>query len=84
MKKMRFDYSKLKGKIKEIYDTQERFARDIKLSTTSTGYKLNNQTQFKQEEIYTIKNKLGIEDSELSVYFFTPLVEKTQQRKKVL
>lgn len=77
--KMKWEYSKLKGKIKEIYDTQEAFSKEIGLSATSLNYKLNNQIQFRQEEIYAMINALSLEDSEIRVYFFTPFVEKTQQ-----
>lgn len=77
--KMKWEYSKLKGKIKEIYDTQEAFSKEIGLSATSLNYKLNNQIQFRQEEIYAMINALSLEDSEIRVYFFTSFVEKTQQ-----
>ncbi len=78
---MKWEYSKLKGKIKEVYDTQEAFSRKIGLSTTSLNYKLNNQIQFRQEEIYSMINALSLEEGEIKLYFFTPLVEKTQQNK---
>lgn len=75
---MKWEYNKLKGRIKEIFETQENLAKSIKLSATSLNYKINNQIQFRQEEIYLITEALAIEDKEMKSYFFTPLVEKTQ------
>jgi plasmid maintenance system antidote protein VapI len=66
-----FDYSKLKGKIKEVFDTQENFAKAMELSHTSISYKLNNQREFTQKEINKAASLLGIADNEITAYFFT-------------
>ena len=77
--KREWDYSKLKGRITEKYGNFKNFSSDFKpLSSTSLGYKLNNQIEFKQTEIYTIINLLEIDENEIGLYFFTPKVEKTQ------
>ena len=74
-----WDYSKLKGRIKEKYDTQQKFVEALGiLSDTSITYKLSNQTEFKQSEIYKIMKILEIDDSEIKAYFFIPKVEKSQ------
>jgi len=74
-----WDYSKLKGRIKEKYDTQQKFVEALGiLSDTSITYKLSNQTEFKQSEIYKIMKILEIDDSEIKAYFFIPKVEKNQ------
>lgn len=78
--KMKWEYGKLKGKIKEIYGTQEVFSKKIGISTTSLNYKLNNQIQFRQEEIYIMINALYLKDSEIKIYFFTPSVEFSQPK----
>lgn len=39
-----FDYSKLKGKIKEVFGTQSAFAKAMGLSGVSLSSKLNNIT----------------------------------------
>ena len=70
MKKTNFDYSKLKGKIKEIYGTQSQFSKMIGLSTVSLSAKLNNDTDFRQEEIQKCAQSLGIKNDEIHSYFF--------------
>lgn len=73
-----FDYSKLNGKIKEVFDTQELFAKAINVSTTSVNKKLNNKTLFTQTEIAKAMEVLNIEQENVSDYFFNKKVEKTQ------
>jgi hypothetical protein len=68
---MAFNYSKLKGRIKEVYDTQENFANAIGLSLVSVSNKLNNKTQWTQKEINNACAALKIDDCEVSSYFFT-------------
>lgn len=72
---MAYDYSKLLGKITEVYRTQERFAAAIGMSVRTLSLKLNNKVPFKQPEISLALNLLGISKSEVSSYFFTPKVQ---------
>lgn len=65
-----FDYSKLKGRIKEIYGTQGYFARAMHLSEQSVSDKLNNKAQFTQNEIILACDLLKIPYEEISIYFF--------------
>lgn len=67
---MAFNYSKLKGRIKEVYNTQENFANAIGLSLTSVSNKLNNKIQWTQKEIDNACAALKIDDCEISSYFF--------------
>lgn len=71
---MSFDYSKLKGRIKEVYGTQEAFGRAMGLSHVSISLKLNNKVEWKQKEINRATEILGITDNEIPWYFFTPEV----------
>lgn len=48
---MAWDYSKLKGKIKEVYATQANFAKAIGISRVSLSLRLNNNLEFSQNEI---------------------------------
>ena len=73
---MKYNYNKLKGRIKEYYGTQEAFADSIKLSATSVNNKLNNKVPFTQEEIYKSIIKLKIQPIEIQEIFFTKEVEK--------
>lgn len=71
-----FDYSKLKGKIKEIFDTQAACAKEIPMSTVSLSFKLNNKVRFDQQEINRLMSLLSIDESEISLYFFTEEVKQ--------
>ena len=73
---MSYNYSKLKGKIKEVLDTQEKYAEMLNLSTTSINNKLNNKTPFSQDEIAKSIKLLNIDPLEVQQYFFTQKVEK--------
>ena len=46
-----YDYSKLRGKIKEVFGRQEDFAFAMSLSPTSLSSKLNNKVEFSQEDM---------------------------------
>lgn len=79
---MEFDYSKLKGKIKEIYGTQTEFANAIGLSFVSVSKKLNNLRQFKQSDIAKISRVLNIAEEDIPIYFFTPKVHKNEPKER--
>ena len=68
---MAFNYSKLRGKVKEIFNTQEDFSKALGIGTVSLSQKLNNKSEWSQQEINKAVELLKIEDSEISVYFFT-------------
>lgn len=72
---MEYNYDKLKGRVKEIFDTQENFANAINISTTSLNYKLNNKKKWTQNEIYNSILVLQIPNNEIINYFFTKKVE---------
>jgi transcriptional regulator with XRE-family HTH domain len=71
---MKYDYSKLLGKIKECGYTQESLAQVIKMSESTLNLKLNNKASFKQSEIKRICKVLGISEDEIGVYFFAEKV----------
>lgn len=68
---MKWDYSKLRGKIKEICGTQDVFAEKLGIGRVSLSQRLNNLLEFSQEEMYRACEILGIPLVELPVYFFT-------------
>lgn len=72
---MAYDYSKLNGKIREVFGTQGKLAKVIPLSERALSVKLNNKQPFKQDEISLIAKLLHIPDEEISLYFFTPKVQ---------
>lgn len=65
-----FDYSKLKGRIKEKYDTQDRFAKSLGIGRVSLSQRLNNNLDFSQKEILRASELLEIPTEEIPVYFF--------------
>lgn len=68
---MAFDYSKLRGKIREVFSTQEAFASAMSMSTTSLSAKLNNKVEWSQKEISKAAEILNITAEEIPVYFLT-------------
>lgn len=72
---MTYDYSKLIGKIIEKYGKRAAFAKAMKLSEHSLSMKLNSKISFKQEEIVKACRLLGIDFSEIPVYFFAVRVQ---------
>ncbi|CEN74822.1 Uncharacterised protein [[Clostridium] sordellii] len=67
---MRFDYSKLKGKIKEYYDTQDNFAKALNIGRTALSQRLNNHLDFSQKEISRAYVLLNLSKEEIPEYFF--------------
>ncbi len=72
---MAYDYSKLKGRIVEKYETRSNFAKAMCVSTHSLSKKLNGRTPFRQSEISRACELLCIEAPQISEYFFTQLVQ---------
>lgn len=69
---MEYNYDKLKGKIVEVFGTQEKFAVNMGISPASLSAKLHNLTGFTQKEILTACNLLGI-DLHRFRYIFLPI-----------
>lgn len=76
---MSFNYSKLRGRIKEKFETQERFAQKMGMSRTTLSQKLNNLNEFTQQEINNATELLELSLEDISVYFFNVDVQKTEQ-----
>lgn len=76
---MVFNYNKLRGKIKEKCITQSNYAKLLGVSETAISSRLNNTTDFTQEEILTSCRVLGIPVVEMNQYFFTPEVQKHER-----
>ena len=71
-------YAKLRGKIKEVFGTQDAFAEALKMDAATLSSKLNNRSDWKREEIETACKILNIPVEQLHEYFFTLKVAKTQ------
>lgn len=71
---MEYDYSKLKGKIREVYGTQAAFAEAMKMGQTSLSLKLNNASEWSQDEMESAMELLSIPRTSVRAYFFTHLI----------
>jgi hypothetical protein len=69
---VRFNYSKLLGRIVERYGTRGRFAAAMGLPESVLSSRLNQNTQFSMEEIHRAADLLGINAEDIGLYFFTP------------
>ena len=77
-----FDFSKLRGRIKEIYGTQTAFALAMLMNEATLSNKLNNNVEFSPKEIVRACLLLCIDLSEVKLYFFTLKVQETEQNKR--
>jgi len=68
--KVVYNYSKLLGKIKEVYNTQEKFALDLGIGRVSLSQRLNNKLEFTQNEMLESCKLLGVPKEKIPVYFF--------------
>lgn len=72
--KVKYGYNKLLGKIKEVYGTQENFAKDLGIGRVSLSQRLNNRLEFTQNEILISCQLLKIPNYEIPNYFFQTVV----------
>lgn len=75
---MIFDYSKLKGRIREKFITQEAFAKKLGMSRSTFSLKINDVSEFSQREMLRALKLLGVNVKLIDEYFFTPKVKKTE------
>lgn len=71
---MAYDYRKLRGRIKEKCGTQDIFAEKIGIGRVTLSQRLNNQSEFSQDEIYKSCDVLEINKEDIPIYFFTLMV----------
>ncbi len=73
---MAYDYSKLSGKIREVFGTNGEFARAMGLSDRTVSLKMTNKVGWKQQEMDKALWLLGIPCEEVGVYFFKKMVHR--------
>lgn len=71
MRNIKYDYSKLLGRMKEKGITQANLASYLGVSETTVNLSLGNKRAFKQDEIRNLCKVLDIPISELDIYFFS-------------
>ncbi len=67
---MKFNYNKLKGKIKEKYQNQKTFAKMLKINPSTLSQKLSNSIIISTSEVIIYSKKLGIPKDEIVDFFF--------------
>lgn len=67
---MKFDFSRLRGRIKEQGKSQADLCAEIGMSPTTLSLKLSGKSDFRQEEIMAIAKCLGITPKQISYFFF--------------
>lgn len=82
MSDVRFDYRRLRGRIKEVCGTQDAYADKIRLGRVSVSQRLNNILDFSQSEMLRSAEVLGFTTAEIPVYFFTPEVQKNELEER--
>lgn len=73
-----FDYSKLKGKIKEKFNTQDNFASALGIGRVSLSQRLNNRLEFDAKEILKAVKLLDLTEADIPKYFFCTLSSETR------
>ena len=68
---MSYNYSKLDGKIIEVFKKRYSFAKAMELSERSLSLKMTGKVPWKQKEISKACNILKIPYDEIPSYFFT-------------
>lgn len=76
---MEFDYSKLRGRIKEVFGTQDIFAKAIGINKGLLSRSLNNSREFSQKEINKSCAALKVSPEQIPLYFFAQKVQKHEQ-----
>lgn len=75
-----YDYSKLRGKIKEIFGTQTAFAAEIPMNEATLSNKLNNNVEFTQKEMNRTCDLFNEPYSMIPTYFFNRKVQEIEQK----
>lgn len=74
---VRYDYSKLRGLIKEKVRTEGEFARRIGRSHNYLTKVFQNETYLNHKDIANGADVLGIRKEDIGTYFFTKEVHKS-------
>lgn len=71
-------YAKLRGRIRENFGTQDKFAEAIGMNKSTLSQKLNAKVEWSRLEVEKACQLLDIDMSEIGAYFFTEKVGKPQ------
>ena len=79
---MKFDYSRLRGKIREVFGTEAAFAKALGMGRVSLSQRLNNVLEFSSTEIRKSCALLKISPAEIPDYFFAEEVQKHELQER--
>lgn len=79
---MAYDYRKLKGRIIEIFGTQQSFAKAMDWSERTLSLKMNGLRSWKQTDICKAVKLLELTENDIPLYFFATNVQKVEQAKR--
>lgn len=74
-----YDYSKLRGLIREKLKTERDFAKALGRSHNFVSQVFKGDTFFSQTDIETAVEVLGINPNDIGLYFFTKKVHDSEQ-----
>ena len=75
---MSFNYSRLRGKIVEMFGTQSKFATAMGWSERTLTLKMNGVRSWKQPDICRAVELLRLEESDIPKYFFAAEVQNIE------
>jgi len=67
---MAFDYSKLRGRIVEVFGSQGKFAEAMDWSERTLSLKMTGKVPWKQSDICEAIKLLGLSKDDITAYFF--------------
>ncbi|MDO4729559.1 MAG: DUF739 family protein [Bacteroidota bacterium] len=73
-----FDYSKLRGRIKEKFGTEGDFSSALGMGRVSLSQRLNNILEFSSKEMLLCSKLLDFPVTEIPAYFFCLLSSETR------
>lgn len=75
---MNYDYSKLKGKIRELGMTQNEYAQKIGITEQTLNLRFKNKRRFRQEEMQKTMELFEEPVKNVHIYFFVQKVQKNR------
>lgn len=82
MENVIYDYSKLKGKVREVFGTNEEYAHFLGISEASLYEKYKSNSYFNQNQIDKSINRFNESPEMIPIYFFAKKVEKNSTSKE--
>ncbi len=70
-----YDYSKLSGKIVEVFGTRYNFAKAMNWSERTLSLKMSGNRDWKQPDICKAIKLLNLSESDIPLYFFKQVAQ---------